>query len=171
MSEGSYGNATQPMLTDLFADAFARYLAVRPSGLQMPHGPIVQTLRARLLACRPARTLYENHQPRCRSLDGIQSITPARNASRSDAGGEARTCAACLLRKTCTPQIYLQLLYDHVPYRLLLAYTSARNFMLFASRLRQQGQPVENTDILLSVRDRGRWGELRFLTPPLLHSP
>ena len=147
-------NATQPALTDLFADAFARYLAVRPSGLQMPHGPIAQTLRARLLACRPARTLYENHQPRCRSLDGIQSIT------------EARACAACLLRKTCTPQIYLELLHDRIPYRLLLAYTSARNFMTFASRLRQQGQPVENADILLSVRDRGRWGELRFLTPP-----
>jgi hypothetical protein len=147
-------NAAQPALADLFADAFARYLAVRPSGLQMPHGPIVQTLRARLLACRPARTLYENHQPRCRSLDGIQSIT------------EARTCAACLLRKTCTPQIYLELLHDHVPYRLLLAYTSARNFMTFASRLRQQGQPVENADTLLSVRDRGRWGELRFISPP-----
>lgn len=147
-------NATQPALADLFADAFARYLAVRPSGLQMPHGPIVQSLRARLLACRPARTLYENHQPRCRSLDGIQSIT------------ETRSCAACLLRKTCTPQIYLELLHDRVPYRLLLAYTSARNFMLFASRLRQQGQPVENADILLSVRDRGRWGELRFLAAP-----
>jgi hypothetical protein len=147
-------DATQPALADLFADAFARYLAVRPSGLQMPHGPIIQTLRARLLACRPARTLYENHQPRCRSLDGIQSIT------------EARTCAACLLRKTCTPQIYLELLHDHVPYRLLLAYTSARNFMLFASRLRQQGQPVENADIFISVRDRGRWGELRFISPP-----
>jgi len=147
-------NATPSALTDLFADAFARYLAVRPSGLQMPHGPIVQTLRARLLACRPARTLYENHQPRCRSLDGIQSIT------------EARTCASCLLRKTCTPQIYLELLHDRVPYRLLLAYTSARNFMTFASRLRQQGQSVENADILLSVLDRGRWGELRFLTPP-----
>lgn len=147
-------NPTQPQLTDLFADAFARYLAVRPSGLQMPHGPIVRTLRACLLACRPARTLYENRQPRCRSLDGIQSIT------------QARTCAACLLRKTCTPQIYLELLHDRVPYRLLLAYTSARNFMLFASRLRQQGKAVENADILLSVRDRGRWGELRFLTPP-----
>jgi hypothetical protein len=146
-------NATQPTLSDLFADAFARYLTVRPTGLLMPHGPIVPTLRVRLLSCRPARTLYENHQPRCRSLDGLQSIT------------EARSCAACLLRKTCTPQIYLELLHDHVPYRLLLAYTSARNFMTFASRLRQQGLPVENADLLLSVRDRGRWGELRFLCP------
>jgi hypothetical protein len=164
-------NPTQPALADLFAVTFARYLAVRPTGLQMPHGPIVQSLAVRLLTCRPARTLYENHQPRCRSLDGIRSITPARNASRSDAGGEARTCAACLLRKTCTPQVYLELLHDHVPYRLLLAYTSARNFMLFASHLRQQGQPVENTEIILSVRDRGRWGELRFLSPPAAPAP
>ncbi len=147
-------NATHSSLTDLFADAFARYLTVRPSGLQMPHGLILQTLHARLLACRPARTLYENHQPRCRSLDGIQSIT------------ESRTCSACLLRKTCTPQIHLELLHDRVPYRLLLAYTSARNFMSFVSRLRQQGQPVENADIRLSVRDRGRWGELFFFSPP-----
>ena len=132
-------NTTPPPLTDLFADAFARYLAVRPTGLQMPHGPIVPTLRARLLACRPARTLYENHQPRCRSLDGIQSIT------------EARTCAACLLRKTCTPQIYLQLLHDRVPYRLLLAYTSARNFMLFASYSWSQSRGTNP--------GQGEWGD------------
>jgi hypothetical protein len=147
-------NAIQPDLHDLFADAFARYLAVRPGGLQMPHGLIVSSLRVRLLLFRPARTLYEDHQPRCRSLDGIQSIT------------EGRACAACLLRKTCTPQIYIELLHDRVPYRLLLAYSSARNFMLFVSRLRQNGQPVENAEALLSVRDRGRWGELRFISPP-----
>lgn len=147
-------NAVQPAFHDLFADAFARYLCVRPAGLQMPHGPLESSLRVRLLLSRPARTLYENHQPRCRSLDGIQSIT------------EGRACAACLLRKSCTPQIYIELLHDHVPYRLLLAYSSARNFMLFASRLRQQGQPIENADVILSVRDRGRWGELRFISPP-----
>ncbi len=147
-------NAPEPVLHDLFTEAFARYLAVRPGGLQLPHGTLAQTLRVRLLSCRPARTLYENHQPRCRSLDGIQSIT------------EGRACTACLLRKTCTPQIHLELLHDHVPYRLLLAYSSARNFMLFASRLRQHRQPVENADVILSVRDRGRWGELRFISPP-----
>jgi len=147
-------NAVQPVLNDLFADAFARYLAVRPTGLQMPHGPIVPTLRARLLKFNTARTLYENHHPCCRSLDGIQSIT------------EDRACATCLLRKTCTPQLYIQLLYGGVPYRLLLAYSSARNFMLFASSLRQHGQSVENAEAILSVRDRGRWGELRFISSP-----
>jgi len=147
-------NTAPSPLHDLFADAFARYLAVRPTGLQMPHGPIVSSLRARLLLCRPARTLYENRHPTCRSLDGIQSLT------------EGRACASCLLRKTCTPQIYLELLADGVPYRLILAYSSARNFMLFVSRLRQQSQPVENAEVILSVRDRGRWGELRFISPP-----
>ena len=147
-------NAAQPAFHDLVNAAFARYLALRPGGLQMPYGSLVQTLRVRLLAFHSARTLYENHHPRCRSLDGIQSLD------------ERRACAACLLRKTCTPQIYLELLHDHVPYRLLLAYSSARNFMLFASRLRQQGQTIENAEVLLSVRDRGRWGELRFISPP-----
>ena len=152
-------NAAPSALHDLFADAFARYLAVRPSGLQMPHGPIVSSLHVRLLLCRPARTLYENRHPTCRSLDAIQSLA------------ESRACASCLLRKTCTPQIYLELLADGVPYRLLLAYSSARNFMLFVSRLRQQGQPLENAEVILSVRDRGRWGELRFISPPPQPSP
>jgi hypothetical protein len=147
-------NTHSPVLSDLFVDAFARYLTVRPNGLHMPYGPAAQTLCARLFTCRPARTFYENHQPRCRSLDGIRSIN------------EKRTCASCLERKACTPQIYLELFHDRLPYRLLLAYTSARNFMTFASRLRQQGLPVENTEILISVRDRGRWGEVCFTCPP-----
>jgi hypothetical protein len=146
--------AAQPTLNDLFADAFARYLLVRPAGIQFPHGRLCPSLSAAILACRPARTLYQNKQPVCRSLDGIHSLQ------------EARACASCLLRKSCTPQIYLELLAEGVPYRLLLAYSSARNFMLFASRLRQQGQPVENAQVLISVRDRGRWGELRFISPP-----
>jgi hypothetical protein len=144
----------KPTLNDLFADAFARYLAVRPTGIQFPHGRLCSSLGAAILACRPARTLYQNKKPICRSLDGIQSLQ------------EARACASCLLRKSCTPQIYLEILHDHVPYRLLLAYSSARNFMLFASRLQEKQQPVENAQVIISVRDRGRWGELHFISPP-----
>ena len=147
-------NTAKTTLNDLFADAFARYLAVRPAGIQFPHGPLCPSLSAAILACRPARTLYQNKKPVCRSLDGIQSIQ------------EGRACASCLLRKTCTPQIYLELLADGVPYRLILAYSSARNFMLFASRLREKQQPVENAQVIISVRDRGRWGELLFISPP-----
>ena len=158
-------NSAKPTYNDLFADAFARYLAVRPSGLQMPYGPIVRSLSVRLLAFSPARTLYENRHPRCRSLDGIQSLTERLSAGSGTARA-GRPCASCRLRQNCTPQIYLQLLHDRVPYRLLLAYSSARNFMLFLSRLRQQGRPIENAEVILSVLDRGRWGELRFISPP-----
>ena len=147
-------NPTQPTFHDLFADAFARYLAVRPTGIQFPQGGLCASLSAGILACRPARTLYQNKKPVCRSLDGIQAIQ------------EGRACASCLLRKTCTPQIYLELLAGGVPYRLMLAYSSARNFMLFASRLREKHQPVENAQVIISVRDRRRWGELRFISPP-----
>jgi hypothetical protein len=147
-------HAAQPTLNDLFADAFARYLLVRPAGIQFPHGRLCPSLAATILACRPARTLYQNKQPVCRSLNGIQSLQ------------EARACASCLLRKSCTPQIYLELLADGVPYRLLLAYSSARNFMLFASGLRARPQPLENAQVIISVRDRGRWGELCFISPP-----
>ena len=144
---------TQSVFQDLFAATFARYLSVRPSGIQMPYGEIRSTLQATLLSFHPARTLYQNHHPVCRSLDAVRSIS------------ENRQCASCNLRQSCTPQIFLELLHDHVPYRLLIAYSSARNFLVFVSRLRSSGVPVENAEILLSVRDRGRWGELHFIRP------
>ena len=148
-------NSTNSTLNDLFTSSFARYLSIQPVGIRFPHGIILSTLNATLRLCRPARTFYRNRKPICRSLDGIQSIK------------EHASCTSCSDRKDCTSQIYLELLIDDVPYRLLLAYTSARNFMQFASRLSQQGQPVENTQIIISVRDRGRWGELRFIGKPL----
>ena len=91
---------TQSAFKDLFASAFARYLSVRPTGIQMPYGPIRSTLSVSLLAFRPARTLYENHHPVCRSLDAVRSIS------------EDRECASCNLRQSCTPQIFLELIHD-----------------------------------------------------------
>ena len=147
-------NSDRSTLNDLFASSFARYLSIQPTGLRFPHGLLRSSVSATLLTCRPARTLYKNRKPVCRSLDGVRSIK------------EDASCTACTQRKDCTAQIYLELLVDGVPYRLLLAYTSARNFMQFASRLRQRGQDVENAPVIISVRDRGRWGELRFISQP-----
>jgi len=147
-------NTTSATLNDLFASSFARYLSIRPTGLRFPHGLLRSTVPATLLTCRPARTLYKNRKPICRSLDGIRSIK------------EHASCTACTQRKDCTAQIYLEVLVDGAPYKLLLAYTSARNFMQFASRLKQKGQDVENAEVILSVLDRGRWGELRFISRP-----
>jgi hypothetical protein len=152
-------NSARSTLNDLFASSFARYLSIQPTGLRFPHGLLRSSVSATLLTCRPARTLYKNRKPICRSLDGIHSIN------------EEASCTSCTRRKDCTAQIYLQLLVDGLPYRLLLAYTSARNFMQFASRLRHRGQEVENAEAIISVRDRGRWGELRFISQPTSPRP
>ena len=137
-------------LQEILAKSFSRYLTVLPSGLQLPHNKIVPSLEVKILKFSPARTLYQDKKPVCRSLDGIRSLK------------EHITCASCPLRKTCTPQVYLNLLSDGIPLTLLLAYTSARNFLLFAGKLQSQGLPIEKTAVLLTVRDRGRWGEVNF---------
>ena len=139
---------------DLVYQSFSRYLKVTPDGLKLGLARTERSVAATVLTWRPARTLYRNKKPVCRSLDGIQSMT------------EGRSCASCLLRKTCTPQVYLELVYDEVPYRLILAYTSARNFLDFASESRDMEKPLEGAKILIAVRDRGRWGEVCFLWPP-----
>lgn len=135
---------------EILGRSFSRYLTVKPCGLELRPGKILQSISAHLLTFRPARTLYRNRKPVCRSLDGIQSLT------------EGRACSSCLLRKACTPQIYLELLYESVPFKLMLSYTSARNFLTFLSTLRQKKEPVEGSVVLITVRDRGRWGEVCF---------
>ena len=46
-----------------------------------------------------------------------------------------------------------------------------RELLRFASRLRQQGRDVENAEVIISVRDRGRWGEVRFIREPASPQP
>jgi hypothetical protein len=137
-------------MRDLFARTFCRYVRISPAGIQIPPDKPVSEISAQILGFRPARTLYQNRKPACRSLDAIQSVT------------DNHTCATCLFRRQCTPQICLDFLYQNCPCRLLLAYTSARNFMRFVSALQKQKQPVEDSHVRITVRDRGRWGEVAF---------
>ncbi|MEK7993971.1 MAG: hypothetical protein AAB403_09235 [Planctomycetota bacterium] len=138
-------------LRDLLARSFSRYLKVTPNGFQPSHADrTLPAISATILTFRPARTLYQNRKPVCRSLDGVQALI------------ESRTCGTCLLRKTCIPQICLEILYQGMPLRLMLAYTSAKNFMLFVSRQQQAGTPLEGSPVKLNVLDRGRWGEICF---------
>jgi hypothetical protein len=135
-------------MRELAARVFARYLPVLPAGFRLSPDNIVPSLQARVIQYRPARTLYKNRAPVCRSLDGVRALS------------KEQECASCLFRKICTPQICLEILHQGVPWRLILAYTSARNFLLFNSQMEKKGVPLENSTISLSVRDRGRWGEV-----------
>lgn len=129
---------------------FAAYLKVLPDGLRLPDGKLQQRLSGQILWSGPARTLYQDRQPVCRSLDGLQAL------KTND------SCCSCQRRNRCTSQIRLDLLHSSGVLRLLLAYTSARNFLLFLSAFQTNGCPIEGAFVTITVLNRGRWGELRF---------
>ena len=144
----------QPLREILHA-AFKRYLTVRPRGFELQRGePLRPTLEVRILNSGAARTLYQQRKPHCRSLDGIAPLDHPN-----------RTCATCRVRAQCTPQLRLDLFVDAQPLRLLLAYTSAKNFLLYEARLRQRGVSIEDRLHRITVINRGSWGEVRFRLP------
>ena len=142
-------------LADLARALLARYISLTPQGLVLePGSPAISEVAARLVRTGPARTLYRDRKPSCRSLDGLKSL-------------KGNYCANCPDRPRCTPQLLLDLDIDGLPWRLLLSFTSAKNVLLFLDRLRREGRSPEGTAIRLRVLDRGRWGELTLEPEPL----
>jgi len=132
--------------------ALRRYLTVRPRGFELnPGEPPRPVIEARIVGYGSARTLYHNRKPQCRSLDGVRPLSD-----------RSRLCAECRLRARCTPQLRLDLFVGNQAFRLLLAHTSAKRFLVYEARLRQQGIAIEDIIHRLEVIDRGSWGELRF---------
>ena len=139
-------------LREILHRMLVRYLTVRPRGFELEPGDSPRPLvEARILGYGSARTLYQDRKPHCRSLDGLRSITD-----------QKRTCADCKLRSQCTPQVRLDLIVDGHAFRLLLAYTSAKNFFVYEARLRERGLALEHLLHRIHVVNRGSWGELRF---------
>ncbi len=140
-------------LREILQQARRRYLTVRPHGFELnPGEPLRPVLAVRILAFGSARTLYQDRKPLCRSLDGIEPTTPK----------SQRRCADCALRRRCTSQVRLDLLADTQPWRLLLAHTSARNFLLYETQRRERAVALYDGLHRISVINRGSWGELRF---------
>ncbi len=71
-------------------------------------------------------------------------------------------CSDCRLRSQCTAQVRLDLIVESQPFRLLLAHTSAKRFLLYEVKLRQRGVAPEDILHRIEVINRGSWGELRF---------
>jgi hypothetical protein len=139
-------------LREILHAALKRYLTVRPHGFELHPGDTLQPMiEVRILSTGAARTRYQDRKPQCRSLD---AITPLNDRNR--------TCAQCRVRAQCTPQVRLDLFVDAQPCRLLLAYTSAKNFLAYDAWLRQQRRPLEDRLHRITVINRGSWGELRF---------
>ena len=132
--------------------AFARYLSVKPRGfLLTTAGDPTPVIEARILSFGGAQTLYKNRRPDCRSLDGVHS-----------ASHTGRRCATCEQKNDCTPQVRIDLLVDARAFRLLLAHTSARNFLAYEGDLRVKRIPLDSPLHRLEVVNRGSWGEVRF---------
>lgn len=141
-------------LREILHSAAKRYLNVRPAGFELyPDQPPRPTIDARIVSYGAARTFYQNRKPQCRSLDAVRAISDNR-----------QLCAQCRLRSQCTPQVRLDLFVDRTAWRLLLAHTSAKNFLLYDTKLRQLGVAIEHRLHRIDVINRGSWGELRFTT-------
>ena len=61
----------------------------------------------------------------------------------------------------------MDLLFENSPYRLLLAYTSAKNFLLYTGKLTELKLEIQAIDTKIVIVNRGSWGELRFFRADL----
>lgn len=139
-------------LREILHAARARYLTVRPEGLLLDEsGPPLARVTAKIFGHGGARTLYRGRQPHCRSLDGVRALDDP-----------AKSCRTCYLRKHCTPQVRVDLEIAGRPYKLLLAYTSARSFLAYVEAMTKAGRDPIETATMITVVSRGSWGELRF---------
>ncbi len=138
-------------LAEILRRETMRWLSVKPQGFQLEPGRIVPVVRTRLVRYGAARTLYQQRRPICRSLDGVTSSQPP-----------GQRCASCPKRDRCTAQIRLDLDIDRRPYCILLARTSANNFIAHATHLERRGLSVHDAVHLLRVRRHGSWNEVCF---------
>lgn len=144
---------TPSHLRELLAAGSARYASLKPGGIILEaSAPPVAMLRVQVASVADARTLYRGGRPLCRSLDGVRSVQD-----------RARQCAGCRERPQCTPQLRIDFHHGRGIWRMLLAYTNARNLVLYQAQLRRRGLAIEQVTTRLRVADRGRWGELSFL--------
>jgi hypothetical protein len=140
------------ILRDIVGRMMARYMTIRPLGIDLGNGrKLIPVLNCRILNYSAARTLYRKRRPICRSLDAVKAL-----------GDPKKHCQQCLDREHCTGQVRLDLVFESCPYRLLLAYTSAKNFLLYTAKLAEKKFEIQTIDTKIVVINRGSWGELRF---------
>jgi hypothetical protein len=140
------------ILRDIVQRMMARYMTIRPLGIDLGNNrKLIPALNCRILNYGAARTLYHQRRPVCRSLDAVKTIEDAK-----------KLCQQCLDRNHCTVQVRLDLLSENCPYRLLIAYTSAKNFLLYTGKIAEQKLEIQAIDTKIIVVNRGSWGELRF---------
>ncbi len=150
--ENTMNQQQTQILRDIIHRMMVRYMTVRPLGIDLGNSrKLIPALNCRILKYGAARTLYQKRRSICRSLDAVKAI-----------GDSKKHCQQCIDRKHCTGQVRLDLLFENCPYRLLIAYTSAKNFLPYTGKLAEQKLEIQTIDSKIIVVNRGSWGELRF---------
>lgn len=140
------------ILRDILHRMVARYMTVRPLGIDLGENrKLLPSLECRILNYGAARTLYRGRRPICRSLDAVKAIREPN-----------KHCQECLDLKHCTAQVRLDIFFESRPYTLLVAYTSAKNFLLYTGELALRKLELQKVSTKLRVLNRGSWGELHF---------
>lgn len=138
-------------IKQILAQSLARYATIVPKGVVLPHSSTPQNpLCVTITAYHAARSRYVNRHPICRSLDGLHSVNLTTK------------CLTCPEKRSCTPQISLEVSYRAIPLRFLLSYTSANNFLTLIRTFSAKSQTLEGKSLSIQVIDRGRWGEPVF---------
>ena len=149
------------ILRDILHRTTACYMTVRPQGIDLGNNrKLLSAIDCQILNFSAAKTLYIERRPVCRSMDAVKP------SGKSDGN-----CGQCRNRHRCTDQICLDLLFENRRYRLLIAYTSAKNFLIYTSKIAEQKIEIHTIDTKLVVVNRGSWGELRFYRADTVISP
>lgn len=138
-------------LKEILYNTTAKYATVKPDGIRLADNVIYESIQITIVDFKPARTRYLNKKPACRSFNGINSLK------------EKKLCATCNYKTTCTPQILLDFLYAAFPFRLLLAYTSVKNFFQFIHKCEKKNLTIKGKMATLKIINRGRWGEVKVV--------
>jgi hypothetical protein len=139
---------TRYLVDNFFTNGIAVYVKILPKGIYLEGTEIFPEMKGQILSFGPARTRYADHRMVCHSANAIDA---------PDA-----QCSCCRKRKDCTVQMRLDLIHHKGILRFMLSCASLRNFMLFLSKLKQQGISPKGALITITVLNRGRWGELKF---------
>lgn len=138
-------------IKQILTQSLSRYATIAPKGIVLPHCCTPQNpLCVTIAAYHAARSRYVNRYPVCRSLDGTHAVD------------QTTKCLTCPEKRSCTPQIALEVTYRNVPLRFLLSYTSANNFLTLVRSFSAENQTLEGKLLSIKVTDRGRWGEPTF---------
>jgi hypothetical protein len=136
-----------------FAPHTILLVRVTPSGFLIDGEPH-DRLEGRVTRQQLLRKRFQDGKLVCDSTDGVR----ARNGTR---------CETCL-HDQCRPWLRIHLASTERTYVLDLAVTSAQNLLALEDQVSADAPALRDSTLRLTVRDRGRWGEVCFeiVAPP-----